>query len=124
MATIILDTLKLHKRLIDAGFDAQQAQALAELQQETASAVLSGAEHEYHLDDLALKRDVQQYSQSTDYKLEALRNETSLKQDALRAELKRDIAETKADLIRWVVAVGLLQSSLIVCVLMKIAKLI
>ncbi len=37
-------------------------------------------------------------------------------------ELKTDIklAETKAELIRWVVAVGLLQTSLIVAILFKL----
>ena len=116
MASIILDTLTLHKRLIDAEFDEHQAQALAELQQETAIAVLTGAEHEYHLDDLALKRDLQQTET-------VLNHEFNFKIDLLRAELKKGLAETKADLVRWVVAVGLLQSTLIICVLLKIAKL-
>jgi len=50
-------------------------------------------------------------------------HEFNFKIDLLRAELKKDLAETKADLVRWVVAVGLLKSTLIIGVLLKIAKL-
>lgn len=50
----------------------------------------------------------------------ALRHEIEL----LRSETKRDIAETKAELIRWVVGAGLLQTSLIIGALMKMAHLI
>jgi hypothetical protein len=40
--------------------------------------------------------------------------------DDLRADLKGDIAETKAELIRWVVAVGVLQITLIAALLIKL----
>lgn len=39
----------------------------------------------------------------------------------LEANLRRDIAETKAELIRWVVAVGVLQITLIAALLLKLA---
>ena len=38
----------------------------------------------------------------------------------LEASLKRDIAETKAELIRWVVAVGVLQITLISALIIKL----
>ncbi len=44
--------------------------------------------------------------------------------DLLKAELKRDLAETKAELIRWVVGIGFLQSALIIGILAKVAKVI
>ncbi len=44
--------------------------------------------------------------------------------DLLRAELKRDAAELKAELIRWVVGVGILQTTLIVGILARLAKVI
>jgi hypothetical protein len=34
---------------------------------------------------------------------------------------KRDLAETKADLIRWVVSVGLLQITIIVALMLRLA---
>jgi hypothetical protein len=42
----------------------------------------------------------------------------------LRAETKQGMAETKAELIRWVVAAGLLQTALITGVLLKVAHLL
>lgn len=54
--------------------------------------------------------------------------ETELKIELVRSELKRDIetvrkeiAETKAELIRWVVGVGLLQITIITGLLLKLA---
>ncbi len=44
--------------------------------------------------------------------------------DLLRAELKRDVAELKTELIRWVVGVGILQTTLIVGILARLAKVI
>ncbi len=43
-----------------------------------------------------------------------------LKEIEMKLELK--IAETKADLVRWVVGVGLLQITIITALLMKIAS--
>jgi hypothetical protein len=39
--------------------------------------------------------------------------------EILRAETKRDLAETKAELIRWVVGVGILQLTIITALLLK-----
>lgn len=44
--------------------------------------------------------------------------------ELLRAELKRDAAEMKTELIRWVVGVGILQTTLIVGILARLAKVI
>ncbi|MFZ1641582.1 MAG: DUF1640 domain-containing protein [Candidatus Contendobacter sp.] len=44
--------------------------------------------------------------------------------DLLRAELRRDAAELKAEMIRWVVGVGILQTTLIVGILARLAKVI
>lgn len=100
MTTITFDTLAYVKTLRDAGVDEKQAEAqataLATVLKETAG-------------DPATKQDI----------------------DLLRAELKKDladthraIAETKAELIRWVVGVGILQTTLIVGILARLAKVI
>lgn len=67
---------------------------------------------DYDLDNIATKRDIR---------------ELELKIELVKSELKRDIetvrkemAETKADLIRWVVGVGLLQVTIITALIMKI----
>lgn len=56
--------------------------------------------------------------------IEALRVEVKRDIEVLPLEVKRDLAETKADLTRWVVGAGILQTSLIIGVLLKVAKLI
>ena len=73
-----------------------------------------------HLDELATKRN-----------LDARLKETELKIELVRAELKKDIkevevklSESKAELVRWVVGMGILQSSLLIGALMRMAHLI
>ncbi len=56
--------------------------------------------------------------------IEVLRLEVERDIEALRLESKRDLAETKTDLTRWVVGAGVLQTSLIIGVLLKVARLI
>jgi hypothetical protein len=46
--------------------------------------------------------------------------EIELKIELVKSELKRDIAENKAELIRWVVGVGLLQLTIITALLLKL----
>ena len=91
MTTLTFDTHEFVKKLKGAGFSEEQAEVLTDLQKTTAFNTLEQARHDYELDDLATKRD--------------------LKEMELTLNLK--IAETKAELIRWVVAVGLLQITII-----------
>ncbi len=53
----------------------------------------------------------------------AVADQEGLKQEIKNAELRLEvkIAETKADLIRWVVGVGLLQTAMIAALLIKLA---
>ncbi|MFI3155595.1 MAG: DUF1640 domain-containing protein [Methylococcaceae bacterium] len=113
MSTITFDTLHFANKLKAVGFTDEQAQVITELQRTATDNTLEQARHDYHLDDVATKRDLKEMDT-------ALRHEIEL----LRSETKRDIAETKAELIRWVVGVGLLQTSLIIGALMKMAHLI
>jgi hypothetical protein len=48
--------------------------------------------------------------------------ELELKIEMLRADLKKDIAETKSGLIRWIVGAGLLQTALITDLLIKFSN--
>jgi hypothetical protein len=81
MAAVLFDTLRLSRTLRDKGhFSSEQAEALAE--------ALGEATHE----DLATKADLA--------KIEA-------KLAEVKAELKTDIAEVKAYILRWMVgAIG------------------
>ena len=98
MTTLTFDTHDFVKKLKEAGFSEEQAEALTNLQKITASNTLEHARHDYHLDDLATKRDL---------------NESQLK-------LPKEIAETKAELVKWVVAVGLLQITIITSLLLRL----
>jgi hypothetical protein len=95
MATIVLDTLEYATRLKAGGF--------SELQAETSARVLAEVlEQQAANNENALRRDI----------------------EIAKLELKRDIAEAKAELTRWVIGAGLLQTTVIIGVLMKVAKLI
>lgn len=141
MAAVILNTLDFADKLKAGGFTAQQAETQARALAEVIERQLaSKAEIEAH--EIDIKRDIQESENRLELKIESLRIElkrdvTELKRDIrelelsfkkdmeiLRAETKRDIAESKAELIRWVVGAGLLQSTLIIGVLLKIAHLI
>ena len=102
MAALAFDTHEFVKRLKGAGFSEKQAEVLTDLQKTTAFNTLEQARHDYELDEIASKRDLKEL-------------ETALKRDIKELELTLNlkIAETKAELIRWVVAVGLLQITII-----------
>ena len=100
--TLTFDTHEFVKKLKGVGFSEEQAEVLTDLQKTTALNTLEQARHDYELDDLATKRDLKEMETTLSHQIEILRADTGLK-----------IAETKAELIRWVVAVGLLQITII-----------
>lgn len=113
MSTLALDTYDFVKKLKGVGFSEEQAEILTDLQKTTVLNTLEQARHDYELDNLVTNKD-----------LDARIIETELKIELVKSELKRDIeivrkeiAETKADLIKWVVGVvvgvALLQTTII-----------
>ena len=113
MNTITFDTLDFANRLKSVGFTDEQAQVITELQRTATDSTLEQARHDYHLDDVATKRDLKEMETALDHKIELLRADTG-----------RMIAESKADLTRWIIGAGFLQTTLIIGVLLKIAHLI
>ena len=104
MASITFDTLKFVEKLKAAGVSEPQAKAMADVQRDVLTETLDMT--------LATKTDVLEVKTEVDF----LRRDMEI----LRADLKRDIAETKAELIRWVVAVGMLQIALIAALLLRL----
>ncbi|MDO9168269.1 MAG: DUF1640 domain-containing protein [Methylobacter sp.] len=98
MTTITFDTHDFVKKLKGVGFSEEQAEVLTDLQKTTVSNTLEQARHDYELDDLATKRDLKE----------------------LELIMRKDMAESKADLIRWVVGVGLLQITIIAGLLFRL----
>ncbi len=109
MARLIFDTHEFVTELKQAGLSEPQALAITRLHQQASNATIDYVKHEHSLENVVTNKD-----------LDARIKETELKIELVRSELKRDIAETKAELIRWVVAVGLLQITLITALLLKL----
>ncbi len=110
MTTLALDTYALVAKLKEAGIPEPQAAAQVETIAKAIDSAMEQARHEHNIDNLVTTKD-----------LDARIRETELKIDLVRSELKRDLAETKADLIRWVVGVGMLQTALITALLIKLS---
>ena len=87
MATASLDTLRIAKRLRDAGFSEAQAESVTE-------AIREGAD-----------------SQSQDL---VTKTYLDAAVSGLRAEFKADIAEAKSEFIRWMFGAMLAQGALVV----------
>lgn len=102
MATLTFDTYAFIRKLKDSGIPEEQARA----QVEALSTAFEQFHTELHLIDLATSRDIR---------------ELELKIELLNVELKRDIAENKAELIRWIVGAGFLQTALITALLLKVS---
>ncbi len=96
MSTITFDTLKYATRLKRAGMD----EKIAEEEASALSEILEAGSN-----DLAAKSD-----------LNVLRSE--MKQEF--AEVRKEVAETKTELVRWIVAVGVLQTALITALVLKL----
>ena len=102
MATLAFDTYAFIRKLKDSGISEEQARA----QVEALSTAFEQFQGETHFTDLADKHDIR---------------ELELKIELVKAELKRDMAETKADLIRWIIGAGFLQTALIAGLLLKLS---
>lgn len=91
MSTITFDTLKFAKKLEAAGMATREAEALAEAQNEAFSEMVDMAE-------LATKKDL------------ALSD----------AALRKDLAEMKYDLLKWIIGLALAQFALLIGVLLRL----
>lgn len=109
MTTLTFDTHEFVTELKQAGLSESQAEVITRLHRQAANATIDYVKHEHSLENVVTNKD-----------LDARIKETELKIELVRSELKRDIAETKAELIRWVVGIGLLQITIITALLLKL----
>jgi len=106
MTAILFDTLEFAAKLKAGGFTEQQAEtqarAMADIVEKQLNTRQEIQEHENRIESqiIELKRDIK---------------ELELKNDA-------KLSETKAELIRWVVGVGLLQITIITALIVKITS--
>lgn len=117
MSAIAFDTLKFTKRLREAGVPEKQAEAEAEAVQDALREVIADFEKS-RLADVSTKLDIKEL----DAKLETTRD--FLRRDIKESELKLEakIAETNANLVKWVVSAGVLQFALIAALLLTLLK--
>ena len=113
MNAITFDTLHFANKLKAVGFTDEQAQVITELQRTATDNTLEQARHDYHLDDVATKRDLKEMETALRHDVGALEVNLRREIEVLRADTGRMIAESKADLTRWIIGV-----------LLKIAHLI
>lgn len=130
MTTFVLDTLTYTETLKAGGFSEQQAATQAHALAEIIDRQMA-TKSEVETHENTLRRDIETLRLETKRDIEMLRLETKRDIEALRLDMKREIAETntriaetKAELTRWIIGAGLLQTTVIVAVLMKVAKLI
>lgn len=123
MSAIILDTLEYAAKLKAGGFTDQQAETQARALADVVEKQLV-TRHDIDAHETNLRRDIEMLRVELKRDIETLRTDSKRDIEVLRAEVKKDIANAKAELIRWVVAVGFLQSALMVGILAKIAQLI
>lgn len=114
MTTLAIDTYALVTKLKESGIPEPQAVAQIETITKAIDAALEQTRHDYDLDKIVTNKD-----------LDARIKETELKIELVKSELKRDIADTKADLTRWiftvVVGMGIIQIASIVFLVMKLS---
>jgi len=95
MTTLAFDTYAYIRKLKESGITEEQARA----QVEALSLALEQFQSELHVSESATKQDI--------------------RESELTLELK--IAETKAELVRWIVGAGFLQTALIAALLIKLS---
>lgn len=113
MAAIAFDTLKMAERLESAGMPAAQAKMQA-----TVLAEVITAEDASIADRFSSKQDVAVELAAIKAGIEKL--DSKISQSA--AEFKALNSDTKAELIRWVVSVGILQMALVAGLVLKLVK--
>lgn len=113
MAAIAFDTLKMAERLENAGMPAAQAKMQA-----TVLAEVITAEDASIVDRFSSKQDVAVELAAIKAGIEKL--DSKISQNA--AEFKALNSDTKSELIRWVVSVGILQMALVAGLVLKLVK--
>lgn len=130
--------LRLYEQLTEAGEDKTRAKVIADAfeQLEERYPHLKEVATQGHMreSELRLLKEIREVEGKLQKEIENVRLEIRETESRLQHEIGQvrlevkaveiKLAETKAELVRWVVAVGLLQTTLIIGVLLKIAHLI
>ena len=114
------DTLKMVERLEQAGVPLEQAKAQAAIMVDAFE-----AEDKRIAERFATREGVEQQLVGIRSDINDLRNEQKLIRgeiNQVKAELGKAISDSKAEMIRWVVSVGILQIALIAALVLKLVQ--
>lgn len=103
MTAITIDTYALISTLKDAGVPEQQAKAQIDAMTKIVGVTREQIEHDHKLDDVVTNKSL----------------DTRIRESELKLELK--IAESKAELVRWVIGAGFMQVALITGLILKLS---
>ena len=120
MSAIPFDVFAFTHSLVDSGIPNNQADTIAQafskaIQESNANVIeqtkitIEHFKSEYKLDDVATNKSLDSRATETELKIDARIKETELK-----------IAESKAELVRWVIGAGFLQVTLIAALLLRL----
>ena len=98
MTTLTFDTHDIIKKFREKGLTEDLAELQVEAIKDVVKQALSQVQNDYSLDDLVTNKDLDLRIKETELKIEAV----------------------KSELIRWVVAVGVLQTTIITALLIKL----
>ena len=126
MSAVAFDTYKMVKRLRDAGFTDNPAEAVTAAVQESGSVDLSQLATKADLVELraATKADLTELRAATKADLTELRAIAKSDLAELRATTKADLAEAKSDILRWMFAAMAAQTALLVSLTAVIVKVL
>jgi hypothetical protein len=111
-ATLTFDTLQFVQRLKKAGIKENEAEAIAEAVRDVQNNAIEDMVTRRDLGELATKHDIDKL----DIKIIDTKSSLELK----NAEIRAEIAQTRAELVKWVVSVGVLQTAIVAALVMKL----
>ncbi|NVM75646.1 hypothetical protein FHW83_001433 [Duganella sp. SG902] len=102
------DSHKYAKRLMEAGM----SPALADIQAETTGEIMN------ELNRISSK--LEEVDVKNNAKIDLVENKLNTKIDQVKLELEAKIAESRAEVVRWVVGIAILQSSVLTGFMLKL----
>jgi lipoate synthase len=110
-----LNIHEFYNDLKNAGFTEQQAEVIANIQNKTASAAIEQTKHDFRLDDITTNKDLDIRIKETELKIELVQRDIEV--------VRKEIADSKADLIKWIIGSGFTLISVIFMMLRFFEKM-
>ena len=112
---VYLNIHEFYNDLKNAGFTEQQAEVIANIQNKTALAAIEQTKHDFKLDDITTNKDLDIRIKETELKIELVRRDIEV--------VRKEIADSKPDLIKWIIGSGFTLISVIFMMLRFFEKM-